>query len=393
MRDVNADFAAERASQIVAATEATAAWDKRIADGKLVPIGNGLFRVNDPGSWDNGEVFRQQNGIALPQHGLDMSTGQAALYSAVPAWHQLGNIIPGGISDIDEVMKLGGISFGVEQRPVKFNAGGKLQTADTHKVNFRDDTFASLGVVGNRYQVIQPRQSFEWMQDLTDKYDLIWETAGAIDDGRKIFICVKLPETVIVDAEGINDEIQIFLAVFDSYDGNSKHESVVTPWRPLCRNTERWARRDAVTRWGVRHTKNALQRLEEARRNMGLTLAYTERFAEEENQLARIDMEIDAFKAFIDELWEPKEEPTKREATLAANRSEKLEERWALETGRVGKTAYAAERVVTGYIDHEVTRRGPVDQISLTRAQAALEGFDDDVKSKAHAKLMLRLAA
>jgi hypothetical protein len=99
--DVNERFAAERAGQLQAAADRKADIDGRIAEGKLVPIGDGRYRVNDPQSWDNGEVWTLQNGDVLPQHGLDTSTGQVALYSAVPAWHDLGTIIPGGTSDID----------------------------------------------------------------------------------------------------------------------------------------------------------------------------------------------------------------------------------------------------------------------------------------------------
>ena len=56
----------------------------------------------------------------LPQHGLDTSLGQVALYSSVPAWHELGNIIPGGTADVEQVLTLGGIDFEVLRRPVEY---------------------------------------------------------------------------------------------------------------------------------------------------------------------------------------------------------------------------------------------------------------------------------
>lgn len=99
--DVNQAFADERAAQIAYATDAprraaeaaaarNAATDRRIAEGKLVPIGGGgLYRVNDPGSLDDGEILTiqravvdgQETRVILPQHGLDESTGAAALYT------------------------------------------------------------------------------------------------------------------------------------------------------------------------------------------------------------------------------------------------------------------------------------------------------------------------
>lgn len=99
--DVNSAFAAERQGQLTRGSIADPEIQQKIADGKLVAQGSGRYRVNDPGSWDNGETLYLREGQLVPQTGLDMTSGQAALYTAVPAWHSLGNVVPGGISDID----------------------------------------------------------------------------------------------------------------------------------------------------------------------------------------------------------------------------------------------------------------------------------------------------
>ena len=76
-----------------------------------------------------------------------------------------------------------------------------------------------------------------------DKYDVTWESAGAVREGRRVFISLRLPDTVIVDAAGINDQIIPFIAALNSHDGSSMLHVVVTPWRPVCANTERFALR------------------------------------------------------------------------------------------------------------------------------------------------------
>lgn len=153
--DVNQQSANERADQLQADRDRQADIDRRVADGTLVPLGNGRVRINDPASWDNGEVLHLQNGTLIPQHGLDTTTGQAALYSAVPAWHNLGNVIPGGTTDIDQVLDLGGISYDVQKRIVRYAWDGNVRAMDDRWVTVRDDTGAPLGTVGERYQVIQ----------------------------------------------------------------------------------------------------------------------------------------------------------------------------------------------------------------------------------------------
>ena len=398
--DVNASFAAERTSQFEAAAAATAAWDQRVADGKLVPLGNGRFRVNEPGSWDNGEIFMQQaNGIAIPQSGLDLrKDGTARLYTAVPTWHSLegAGLIPGGTTDIEQVLKLSGGDYHVEARKVRYSFDGELMELPGRFVNVRTDTGAGFDVVGKIYTPVQNRQAFEFLQDLVAMGEgVIWESAGPLRNGARFFISLKLPGHITVDAGGINDHVQMFVAVINSHDGETPFICIVTPWRPICGNTERFALRDAKTRWTVRHTKNAMTRIDEARRTMGLSSRYFEEFAAEETKLARNPMTFDEFRTeVVDHLWERKadEDLTKRSATTVASRDEALEALWATEAERVGRTAYAAERAITDYLDHVAPKRVTGDKLAAARATAVMEDDDGKAKSKVHAKLMLRVA-
>ncbi|HZM82170.1 MAG TPA: DUF932 domain-containing protein [Candidatus Limnocylindrales bacterium] len=392
--DVNAAFATERTDQIQAAAAQQAAFDARIAAGTLVPLGDGRFQVNDPNSWDNGEILIQQDGQILPQHGLDTSRGQVALYSSVPAWHELGTVVPGGTADVEQVLKLGGIDFDVVRRPVEFrnNLEGPNLLLPEHFVTVRDDTGAGLGCVGGKYEVLQNRDAFGFLQDLVDRYDVVWESAGAVREGRRVFIAMRLPDTVSIDAAGVNDQIIPFIVALNSHDGSSLFHVVVTPWRPVCANTERFALRDAHARWGVRHTRNARDRIEEARRTLGLTVTYFEAFAAEEEALARTELALADFQQVIDELWQP---PTPDAPVRTRNnhsrRRDELTDLYTANAARLGHTAYAAERAITEFADWRKAVRptGSLRGNNLAaRATAVLEGSDDDLKSRAHRQLL-----
>lgn len=397
--DPNAAFATERREQLASIADRQADLQARIDAGTLVPLGDGKYRVNDPGSWDNGEVWYQSNGLILPQHQLDMSTGQAALYTTVPAWHELGNVVPEGVTDIDEVMRLGGIDFEVEKHPALFMIDGELHVNPdqfaTVRVNRVGVTpkYAGLGAVGTKYTPLQNREQFTFLEDLTGKFGVTWESAGAVRGGRSVFVCMRLPEEVRIDAAGINDLIVPFIVAVNSHDGSSQAQVVVTPWRPVCGNTERFAVRDAVTRWGVRHTRNAMQRIDEARRTLGFSVAYFEEFAREEQALAQTEMELAEFDRVMSDLWgEPDDDASQRAKTLHTNRRDKLVANWDTNTERLGRTAYAAERAITQYADWDktVAPRGELRGKNLaTRATAMLEGSDDALKSKAHKRLLI----
>jgi phage/plasmid-like protein (TIGR03299 family) len=392
--DVNAAFAAERADQIAAAAARQADTDARVAAGRLVPLGGGRFRINDPGSFDDGEVLIQRDGQMLPQHGLDTSRGTAALYTTVPAWHAVGNVVPGGTSDVEQVLRLGGIDFEVARRPVLYqnSIGGPSLVLPEHFVTVRTDTGAGLGVVGARYEVLPNRDAFGFLQDLVDRYDVVWESAGALRDGRRVFICMRLPDTVTIDPAGVADEIVPFIVALNSHDGSSLFHVVVTPWRPVCANTERFAMRDAQARWGVRHTRNARDRIAEARRTLGLSVRYFQTFAAEQQALAQTELALADFRGVVDDLWAPPGDVAPARArTNHARRIGELTDLYTANTARLGNTAYAAERAITEYADwhKQIRPTGSLRGNHLAaRATSVLEGADDDLKSRAHRRLL-----
>ncbi|BCL28521.1 DUF932 domain-containing protein [Streptomyces aurantiacus] len=391
--DLNAAFTQEKTEQIEAVREEARAFQERIDRGEIASIGGDRYRVLT--GWDEGETFTVRRNTQgqieqiLAQHGLDTTTGGAALYTTTPAWHGLGAVIPGGITDIDEVLKLARIDWEVSKRPVLYKWDDGIRDATDHYVTLRMDTGNVLGTVGDRYKVFQNRRVFEFLQDLVQRDDAVWESAGALRGGRKTFVTMQIPHSIVIDRGGLDDEIALYLAAINSHDGTSSAESVVTPWRIECGNTERFATRDAVHRWGIRHTKGGLSALEEARRTLGLTLDYAKAFEREENQLVRTDLLIDDFHKLIDGVWTVDEDATDRQKTFAQQRHDELEGMFHDGARKLGRTAYAAERTITDYLDH---RMGVVPRNlseDLARAQRSLEGTNDDLKSKAHRKLLL----
>jgi phage/plasmid-like protein (TIGR03299 family) len=403
--DVNEAFRTEKTDQLAgqrAARDAAikaeadkAAWlAGQLASGHVEQVNATTYRYTQ--GWDRGEMFTVNLNAAgtvqeiIPQHGLDTTaTGAVALYSAVPAWHGLGQIIPGGTTDIDDVLRLSGLDFEVTTVPALYRWGEQIREHADRFHTVRTDTGAALGAVGRKYTPIQNRQGFEFLQELVNSSDVGWESAGLLRGGARVFVSIRLPEAVTVDAEGINDTIVPFVAVMNDHSGQGQFQCVVTPWRPVCANTERFAVRDAHSRWSVRHTAGATSEIKEARRTLGLSVQYFERFAAEETALARTDIAVTEFRELIADLWPLDDDASDRTRTSHANRLGALEVGFRTETERVGRTAYAAERAITGYLDHVAPRRpGRSMTEELARAAAALEGNDDELKSRTHRRLL-----
>lgn len=390
INDVNTEFATERSRQLDDARNRMADIQQRVREGRLKALGNDRFRVTDPGNWDNGEIVSLRSGQLVAEHGLDMTTGRAALYTAVPAWHGLGAVIPGGTESIDEVLTLARIDWEVRKIQPTYVWEDEERAVEDTWFTVREDTGAKLGVVGSQYTPIQQRPIFEFLEELVGEHDVIWESAGALDGGKRVFVSLRLPAGIVIDTEGFNDQIDMFVVASNSHDGRSGAEVLVTPWRPICSNTERFGVRDAVTRWSIRHTRGALDRIQEARNTLRMTQRYAMAFTAEENALARTEISLKQFHEVCRDLWQPVDQDADTRAkNNAASRAAALEDTFRTEAERVGRTAYAAERAITHYLDHVRPRRVPKSMTEeLYRAQLAMEGTEDKLKTAAHRQLM-----
>ncbi|MCI3928809.1 DUF932 domain-containing protein [Streptomyces sp. AN091965] len=302
--------------------------------------------------------------------------------------------MPGGTSDIDVVLELGGLDYRVETVPAMYNWNGEMRVDEGQFHTVRSDTGAALGVVGKAYEVVQNRHAFEFLQELVNDSNAMWESAGALRGGKRVFVAMRLPRHVTVDVEGIGDKIVPFIVVINSHDGRWPYEVVATPWRPVCGNTERLAVRDAYTRWTVRHTRGATSRIQEARRTLQLSIRYYDQWADEETALARTDLAINEFNELVDALWPLEETATAKTRRAFNSRRDRLHGLFEDEAGRTGRTAYAAERAVTEYVDHFAPIRpsaasGLKGNKPAARGLRLLEGVDDELKSRAHRRLML----
>lgn len=406
MQDVNTAFADQRAGQIEAAQGAQARLERRIANGEMRSISGNRYEVLT--GYDRGEIFTvSRSGLLLPQHQLDESAGSAALYAVQnenrPVWHSAGNLVREGITDIDEVLELGGIAWNVGKRRALMDNGEFDWNQDTGSiaslvavpgwwVTYRSDTMAPLGCVGNIYHPFQNREAMEFLEDICGRFGLTWETAGALRGGRKVFVCVEVPAGIVIDPAGIGDHIRLFLIVINSHDGSSPVTALISPWRPLCGNTERLALENAVYKWTCRHTTGAPQRYEEARRSLGLTLTYAEAFKAEEEQLLRSEMLLDEFRELTDRIFpRDRDKEVKKAGTQKDNREELLINRFREERTLVGSNAYAAERAFTGYWDNLVARRAGGGEMAIARATAVIEDADGKNKAKVHQMLMQRV--
>lgn len=170
---------------------------------------------------------------------IDMSKGKAAIaYTGEKPWHGLGAEMTAG-QTLEQWQDAAGLKWDALDAPVCFRpaADGEFsreRIVDDKKVIYRSDTLKALGVVGSRYQVVQPAQVVSFYDDLCDRYGYAMETMGALKDGRVIWALAKTGMGHKI--QGI-DEVQAYLLLTTSFDGSSATQGKFTDVRVVCNNT------------------------------------------------------------------------------------------------------------------------------------------------------------
>jgi phage/plasmid-like protein (TIGR03299 family) len=123
-------------------------------------------------------------------------------------------------------------------------------------------------VVGKEYQIVQNRDAFSFFDSIVGGDGILYETAGALGKGERIFITAKLPDYIRV---GNDDLIEKYLFLTTSHDGSGSITAAFTPIRIVCANTLNAALHTQTNTVRIRHTSNAKQRLEQAHKVMGIS--------------------------------------------------------------------------------------------------------------------------
>ena len=121
-------------------------------------------------------------------------------------WHGLGVQID-EVPSSSEALRLAGLDWKVLQRDIYTEEGNKIEQ---FKANVRDIDQRVLGVVSDKYQVVQNDEAFAFTDALLGE-GVKYETAGSLADGRLTWLLAKLPERYIMNG----DEITPYLVFFN----------------------------------------------------------------------------------------------------------------------------------------------------------------------------------
>lgn len=306
--------------------------------------------------------------------------------SEVP-WHGLGTKLEQAAT-AEEAIRAAGLDWAVEKRKVFADTPAGLKVIpDTFAVT-RMDTNTTLGVVGKKYTPLQNKDAFRFFDAVVGIKEAIYETAGALGDGERIWILAKLNGVIKTTKEDITEK---YLLLANGHDGTLTVQMQFTPIRVVCQNTLNGALNSSKLSAKLRHTASVGLKVEEVRETLGIVNAQYSIFEEASQKLAATKMNDKQFADFIGGLGlAPKGERTDanarsfdRQVEVAALLQQLFESGKGTELAGIRGTAWAGYNAVTEYVDHFQNPR--VDKSVKLQARAKSLLFGNGAKLKADA--------
>ena len=190
-------------------------------------------------------------------------------------WHGIGKIIKGTLSS-EEAIKVAKLDWDVVPRPIYDSKGREIPG---FKVNIRDSDDKILGVVTDKYKIVQNRDAFAFTDALLGE-GVQYETAGSLASGRRVWMLARMENTLLAE-----EEIDPFLCFTNSHDGKGAIRVAITPIRVCCQNTLNLALKNASRHWSCVHSGDIQGKLEEARYTLASAERYMEALEEEFGEL------------------------------------------------------------------------------------------------------------
>ena len=329
------------------------------------------------------------------------------------AWHGLGTIVK-DYPTSKEALQFAGLDYTVDKRPLftydtdNYHANGNTDIVipEVEVPNFfatiRTDTDQVLGLVGRDYKIVQNVDAFSFFDSIVGGDGIMYETAGALGKGERIFITAKLPDYIKV---GSNDLIEKYIFLTTSHDGYGSITAAFTPVRIVCANTLSAALHNCSNSIKIRHTLSAQDRLKEAHKVMGISNLLSIQLEDIFNHWAKVRITDNEVKKLIQLAMVPNKEVLRNLQTgeldelstcfmnICDNAYEYAMASPTQQTDTTKGTLFGAYNAITGYFQNvrnykndEAKFKSIMDGTGKLRTQTA---FDLCIDFTKHANVIL----
>lgn len=264
-------------------------------------------------------------------------------------WHGLGRIIEDAPTSKDAII-FAGLDWKVIQKPVYTTTG----IIPSYKANIRETDDKFLGLVTDRYRIVQNSEAFEFTDSLLGE-GVKYETAGSLSSGKRVWLLAKMETVKITD-----EKIDPYLVFTNSHDGTGAIRVAITPVRVVCQNTLNLAMKRASRHWSAVHTGDMQSKLAEARNTLLNAKEYMATLEEEFGELKLInlpDAKLDDYINMLLPIDELKDSPRKQNNIIDMRKELRYRYFNAPDLQPIEKSAYRFINAVSDFATHTEPKR------------------------------------
>lgn len=266
-----------------------------------------------------------------------------------------------GATNLEEAIVQSGLDYEVQKLPIFFNPRigktPKMTKIPDRFVVYRADNYTPMGVVGKKYEILQNREAFNFLDSLIAG-GAMFETAGTYGlNGAKSFISISTQKLKVLD-----DDIQPYIVLTNSFDGTGTIKVSFSPIRVFCSNTlaliSKKVKNMKLNNFSVRHTKSMKIAMEQGKEILFQNTQYLETLKAISELLAVTPFSEDAFKKMCEVFYPINNNQTKKAVTMNTEMLEELFRAYKQDDlGNFSGTAYRAFQAISDFESHKTSQR------------------------------------
>ena len=198
-------------------------------------------------------------------------------------------------NDVQQVLRLANLDFTVKAENCYYMYEGKPELVPGVIANVREDTGEILGVVSNRYRILQNEDAFDFVNYISD--EIKFKKAGMTYNGMIYIIAEMEPKKCL------GEDYRNYVVFRNSHNGKYPLQATISPMRVVCENQFNSIFRKADNNVYIKHLSGFESKLKMAKQ---VLKGYAQTVSELENRLnsyATTPFSQDQFSMFVNTMF------------------------------------------------------------------------------------------
>lgn len=228
-------------------------------------------------------------------------------------WQNIGTKVNGKTAE--EILLQAGLDYEVIKEKVYTSNGIEIPNAMVTRNANNGEIF---GIVSDKYEVIQNKDAFDFVDYMVENNGLELKKAGQTKSGM-IYIIASMPNIKVLE-----DEVKPYVIFQNSFNGSTQLKAAIAPLRIICQNQFHIAFKGNNNQISIRHSKTAHDKLLVAKQIFSRSNCYMTNFKELAEELAEIKINNKKIEKIVESIIPIKENCSERVKNKAIEEREKL---------------------------------------------------------------------